>query len=111
MISALIAKYEVVLGAIVLIIVLTLGWYVHGVFIAAAREKVLNAEISQHIELEKLANAKAADLEKELAKARTQNAKENENIKNEVKKPAYNCIVPSSGRMLINAAATNTAAR
>ena len=111
MISAFIAKYEVIFGAVILAVMFTLGWYVHGVFIAAAREKALNLEISQHIELERQANQKSADLEKELAKARTQSAKENENVKNEVSKPAYNCIVPPTGRMLINASVTSTAAR
>ena len=111
MIRAFIAKYEVYFGIIVLAVMFALGWHVHGTFIEAAHEKALQAQIEQHTAAEKLANDKSAQLEKDLAEARKKNAVIDDKVKNEVKKPAYNCIVPVNGRLLINSALASNASR
>lgn len=110
-IKAFIAKYEIYAGIAICLAMFFFGWYMHGIFIAAAREAELNAEISQHIKAEKDANDKSAALETELANNRKQNTQTNENVKNEVKKPAYNCVVPSAGKLLIRQALTSVSSR
>lgn len=111
LLKAFIAKYEIYFGIAICVAMIALGWYAHGVFYAASREAELNAEISQHAKAEKDANDKSTALEAELAKQRTQNTPLNENVKNEVKKPAYNCVVPPAGRKLLNSSITSLSAR
>ncbi len=102
------AKYRLYVGAAVCLIMFSFGWYLHGIFYAAGRERELNAMISQHAEAERIANANSAKLEQDLANARKQNSIINEGIKDEIKKPAYNCIVPTTGRLLLRKAITST---
>lgn len=111
MIRAFIAKYEVYFAIGLCVFCLGYGWYLHGIFYEAKEKRDLEAQVSQHMEAEKAANEKSAKLETELATAREANAKLNDEVKNETKKPAYNCIVPNSGKLLINKALASNSAR
>lgn len=110
-ISDFISRYEIYFGFAVCIIFFGAGIYICHVFHEAALTRQFQAQIDDHAKKEKDANDKATALEKQLADLRMQNIKLNESIKNETKKAAYSCVLPESGKLLINQAIAGISTR
>lgn len=87
------------------------GFHARTLIYEAREAKELAQEIKAHQEEEQRAYTHAAELEKELASLRKENAILTESAKNEVKLTIYHaCKLPATGRLLLRKAASRLAA-
>lgn len=102
--AAAISKYKI--SAVILIAILIMilsfysGWQAKTIFVDNARVKELEKTVIILTRQADLTALKAAEFEKQLSAAKNLNAQLNEELLNEIKKPDYNCRLPTDGLRL-----------